>query len=47
MVDFVLKEGEEAMAVTRLHRDTGYLDWVFLKLTVYHLESIKMLLHES
>ena len=46
-MDFVLNEGEEAIAVTRLHGDTGYLDWVFLKLTFAHLENIKTVLHES
>jgi hypothetical protein len=29
VVDFALKEGEEAIVVTRLRGDTGYLDWVF------------------
>jgi hypothetical protein len=47
VVDFALKEVEEAVAVTRLHGDTGYIDRVFLKLTVSHLENINPVLHES
>jgi hypothetical protein len=46
VVDFALKEGEEAIVVTRLHGDTGYLDY-FFKLTVPRLENINPLLYGS